>query len=190
MARIAVGTRRNCGIIRELLAAAFLRNFFAVLPVAQIFAVGGPLDRLEIDFFDAIGHILARHLAGIRRARLLGFVLVEAIESRLTTCGKRCLEHLRGARVDFRVRRRAGAARHQECRCNDQKGKGNGGLHRGFRQRLMAGASKAAPLALRARNIVNAMDPSDANSSAGNRCCRKQSKSRHWNVRNSPCETR
>ena len=33
-------------------------------------------------------------------------------------------------------------------------------------------------------------DAGDVKSSSGKRCCRKQSLSRHWNVLNSPCETR
>ena len=59
-----------------------------------------------------------------------------------------------------------------------------------LRQRLIAGASNAAPFALRARNIVSAIDASEVNTSSGNRCWRKQSFRRHWNVRSSPCETR
>ena len=52
------------------------------------------------------------------------------------------------------------------------------------------GALKGAPLALRARYIVSAIDASETNSSSGKRCWRKQSFKRHWNERNSPWETR
>ena len=54
MARVAVGADRALGIVRILHAPAFLRDPFAVLPVAQVLAVGGPLDRRKIGLLDAV----------------------------------------------------------------------------------------------------------------------------------------
>ena len=92
------GALRIVGILH---AAAFLRDLLAVLPVAEVLAVGRPLDRREIRLLDALRDVLRQRLARVLAARLLRLVLVEAVELRLALLLERRLQHRGGLGVEL-----------------------------------------------------------------------------------------
>jgi len=186
MARVAVGADRSFRIIGELLAASFLGDLFAVLPVAAEPAIGGLADCREILLLDPRGDILRDRLAGVLAAHALRFILIESIERRLTRRLERRLHHFCCFCVQFGVGRRHRASAEERA----AKSNRNEAANRHAVQRLIAGASNGAPFAFRARNVVNAIAASELNTSSGNRCWRKQSYSRHSKLRSSPCDTR
>ena len=64
---VAVGADRAPRIVGELLAASFLRDLLAVLPVAQQLSVRGIADRREVRLLDPLGDVLRQRLARTRR---------------------------------------------------------------------------------------------------------------------------
>src|SRR6185503_3949135 len=154
MAGVAIASDRSVGIVRVLLAAAVLRDLFAIFPVAGQFAVGWIFDRRQILFFDPFGDVLRRGLAGGLAAQPLRIVLVEPIEPRLASSLERRLDHRTGLGRDAFIRGRSRAA-DQNCR-EQCRGQHHSGDHSCALQRLIAGPSNAAPLAFFARSIVSA----------------------------------
>jgi hypothetical protein len=123
VAGVAVAADRAGRVVGVLLAAAFLRDLLAVLPVAQVLAVRRPRDRREVRLFDLLGDLLRQRLARVLSAELLRLVLVEAVESRLSARGERRLQHRRRLGPGLRVGGRGVGGTTQDERsarpCND-----------------------------------------------------------------------
>ena len=83
MARIAVAADRSLRVVGILLAAAFLRELLAVAPVTHQLAVRWPFDRDQVDLLDLLGDVFWQRFARVLGARLLRFVLVEAVHAGL-----------------------------------------------------------------------------------------------------------
>src|SRR5258706_16034675 len=84
MARVAVAAGGSTSGVGELHADAGLRDTLAVLPVAQVLAVGGVFDGGELRLLEALGDILGNlPVAVVFAANLLDFILVQAVEFRL-----------------------------------------------------------------------------------------------------------
>src|SRR5512145_1371369 len=170
---VAVAAGDAPGIVAELHADPALGDLLSLAPVAHQAAVGRELHAGHAGLRDALGHAHGNGaIGGPPAARRLGFVLIEAVETGLAARLERFLHDLHGP-LRLRLGVAAGGGTHHRGhdRAGHQPARTPPGGHR-----LMAGALKTPPLALRARNMVSAIEASEPNSSAGKRCWRKQSK--------------
>ena len=136
VACVAVTANRAGGIVGELLAASLLRNLLPIFPIAEQISIGRILDGRQIERFNFLRDVAWRCLAGEFAAKVLRSALNEDLSiaaallliSSLLAAVTQALTPMvmivaliRGLFIDF------------------------------VAQRLIAGASKIAPLALRAR---------------------------------------
>ena len=101
VAVVAIAAVHSFFVVSESQAATVLSNFFAFFPVADEFAIGGPLDGLHVDLFDALGGLFVQGLARSISftASLIGFVGVQDAGLHNALIAERSLDNLLGEGV-------------------------------------------------------------------------------------------